>query len=192
MSGAHAGRMRTSVIAIAIALAAIACNPRRDQAAIYVEDFETVCDGAPCGWFQSSGPEERALYVETLPGDHGIELVGDGVSVRSEAGEPLELRVFTSALGARLVARCDALSTLELRTTVELTEGTTLTLGREIVPEDTWSTLLPDQTLNPVDVVPTPWSVRRVLGVSILKHGTGSCEIDFLSIRVLDGSFVIE
>jgi hypothetical protein len=179
-------------IALALALGAAGCEPRSDPFALYVEDFETVCDGSPCGWFQSSGEDERAVYVETLPGDHGIELIGDGVAVRSEAGEPLEFRVFTAALAVRLVARCDALSTLELRTTVELTDTTTVTLGREIVPEDTWSSLLPDQTLNPLDPVPTPWSIRRVLGVSILKHGTGSCEIDFLSIRVLDGSIVTE
>ncbi|MDQ3037522.1 MAG: hypothetical protein M3Y87_34325 [Myxococcota bacterium] len=172
--------------AIAALGALVGCNRSSDPRAMYVEDFETVCDGAPCGWVQSSGEDGRALYVETLPGDHGLELIGDGTSVRSEAAEPLASFVFTSAIGARLVARCDALSTLELRTTVELEDESTLTLGREIVPEETWSTLLDDQTLNPVDATPSPWRVRRVLGVSILKHGTGNCELDFLSIRALD------
>lgn len=180
--------MRRSSLLWLASIALAGCGPTIDRSAIYVEDFETTCEGVPCGWVQSSGPDDAARYVETLPGDHGLELVGDGVSVRSDADEALRGIAFTSILAARVIARCDLVATLELRTTVELSDGRTLTLGRAITPEPTWSEMLVDQPLSAVDPIPPGWAIARVLGVSLRKSGAGSCEIDHLAIRMLDSS----
>lgn len=180
-------RARAIGIACAVALAgALAGCPGRGVGdAIYVEEFEELCEGTPCGWSQSGGPDESARYVETLPGDHGLELIGDGVTVRGGPGEALASPRFASTIAARAIARCDLGSSIEVRVSVELADGRPLTFGTEIVPDDSWERLLPDQGMNPLEPIPLPWRIARVLGVAILKRGTGTCEIDYLLFRAI-------
>lgn len=175
-------RTTTSRIALLVVAGAIAgCDTPEDPFVLHEEDFETVCAGTPCGWAQITGPDDAVRYVETLPGDHGLELVGDDVTVRGGPGEiPPD---FYQQLSARLVARCDPGAVLDVRATFELRDRRTVTFEASFGPPSDWSAVLPDESLRPVDPVPPPWELTRVLGVSLRKTGAGSCEVDYVALR---------
>lgn len=186
--------MRRALLVLSIALATChltACNPAVDRSVVLEEDFETLCDGAPCGWVLASGPDGAATWIETLPGDHGLMLTGEGVFVRGEAAPPPPSPVFADALALRASARCDAFAFLTLRTTIETndTPSRLVTFQADLVVDDTWEPMVRDVTMVPVDATPSPWNVARVLGVSVLKNGPGSCEIDYLAIRAVNTPF---
>lgn len=173
-------RSATRLAALLLACALSGCPAPEDETVFFEEDFETTCEGTPCGWTQITGPDDAARYVETLPGDHGLELVGDDVTVRGATDEAVN--VFSDQLAVRAVARCDAGALLDVRAAVEVRGGRTATFEASILPSSTWSSALPDETLRPLDL-PAPWELTRVLGVSVRKTGTGSCEIDYLALR---------
>lgn len=182
--------MRVSRVAILLALLAPACSGTPDPDLVYIEDFESLCDGTPCGWVQSGGPDDAARYAETVPGDHGLELLGDDVFVRGPVPDALSRARFADRIAVRMSARCDFGSSLEVRVTIEEPAPVmrVMTFGKEVVPEDAWTNPLPDATLDPLEASPGPWQIQRVLGVSVLKRGAGSCEIDYLAIRAVDVS----
>jgi hypothetical protein len=181
------------------ALALHACGPSEAEEFVYHEDFETTCDadgnpspdGGPCGWIQTGGPDGSANYLETLPGDHGIQLTGDMVSVRGPAGRRFEQPAGFGGIfvSARVIARCDRGSSLQLRATVELAAGGTTTIDADVQPDETWMGLLPEAPFSGPGVSPgAGFFVRQVLGVSILKLGEGSCEVDRLAIHLFTPS----
>lgn len=177
-----------AAMASKLALGAIvlsSCNPAVDPDIVYEEGFETLCDEAPCGWVQSRGPDGAATWVETLPGDHGLRLDGDDVFVRGPAAPMLERIVGANTVALRASARCDDLASITVRATIE-DASRVVTLEGELVPSSSWEPMLRDVSMSPVDGEPPPYNVQRVLGVSMLKHGDGSCEIDYIAIRGLN------
>lgn len=185
--------MRTS-IAIVSALFVAACAPPDDPEMVLEEDFETLCDGLPCGWVLSGGPASGARWIETIPGDHGLELEGEGVFVRGPASPPLPRPTLIDTIAVRANARCDATSSVTVRVTIEdgLEADATrfVTFETELLPEAAWSSPLMDQVLEPVEPGATNWTMRRVLGLNLLKNGRGSCEIDYIGIRAVNRPFI--
>lgn len=183
---------RARVLAIVLAACGVtACNPAVDRSIVLEEEFETLCDGVPCGWVLASGPEGAATWIETLPGDHGLMLTGEGVFVRGGPAPPPPSPVFADNLALRASARCDPFAFLTLRTTIETTDvpSRLVTFQADLVVDDTWEPMPRDVTMVPVDADLSPWNVSRVLGVSVLKSGPGSCEIDYLAIRGVNTPF---
>ncbi|UJR78953.1 hypothetical protein [Sandaracinus amylolyticus] len=174
--------MKRALVITILGAALVGCPSSEDESAIYVEDFETTCEGTPCGWAQITGAENAASYVETLPGDHGLQLVGREVAVRGGIDEAPQ-STFSTQLIARANARCDLGAHLVMRATIELQDATTLTYEAELVPDVTWTSATRDQSMRVVEVVSAPWHIARVLGVSLRKEGDGSCEVDYLAIR---------
>ncbi len=185
--------MRRSLTIACVAALAWGCSGTPDADLVYVDDFESRCEGLPCGWVQSGGEPGLANYIETVPGDHGIELLGDGTWVRGPVEDMLPITMFADQIVARIIARCDTGSSIEIRVTIGQlsTIAPTVTFGAELVPEDVWTRPLPDETLDPLGPTTSDWTVQRVLGVSLLKHGEGSCEIDYLGIRAVRTGFPI-
>jgi hypothetical protein len=188
--GHQARPMRaTQLLVIAAAVGLLAglsgCpGPRRGDL-VWEEDFEASCGGVPCGWVQSGGPEGAVRSRETLPGEHGIELVGDGVSVRGPAGERLPRSTSAEEVAVRMTARCDAGGVLEVRVTIETVDGVRVTFAEELVPDPEWAMPLPDQVLTPIEGPSGPWNISRVASVGVRKRGDGTCEIAFLAIRAI-------
>ena len=75
---------RGGFLFVAAILALMACSPERvpQVPQLYVDDFEEICAGVPCGWTQVRGAPGAARTTETLlPGLRGIALAGDDVVV---------------------------------------------------------------------------------------------------------------
>ncbi len=60
--------------------------------------------------------------------------------------------MFADQIVARLIARCDSGSSIEIRVTIEQFSGivSTVMFGAEIVSEDVWTRPLPDEGLDPI------------------------------------------
>ena len=69
-------------VALALACAATlaGCPPDAPEL-FWDEEFESTCDGTPCGWLVGAGPVGSVTWVETLPGEHGIAMFGDRIAV---------------------------------------------------------------------------------------------------------------
>ena len=99
----------------AIALSTTACQPAPPPEQLFREDFETLCDGLPCGWVRAVGMPWQARVVETIhPGEHGRLLDGPDVIVRGPGGEPMEVAIESGRLQTRLVASCDEVASLTI------------------------------------------------------------------------------
>ena len=195
---------RSGFLFVAAILALMACSPERvpQVPQLYVQDFEGICAGVPCGWTQVRGAPGAARTTETLlPGLRGIALVGEDVVVDGpDGGDARVDSSFGPSLVAVLVARCDATASLTVR--VGLTSVVTPSDGgtdpfaelfeAQLRPESAWST---DggtsgetrQTLVPLlgrDLGP---ATRRIVSVNVRKLGAGQCEIDSLAIEQTSG-----
>lgn len=181
-------------IALGLALLSLpSCAPAPDPEMFLEEDFETLCDGVPCGWVRSGGPEDGARWIETIPGDHGLLLEGDGVFVRGPAAPPLATTTLVDVVAVRATARCDSTSSITVRVSIEEGVGAEpefVTFERELLPEAAWREAPMDQTMDPTDGAPRTWALRRVLGISLLKNGPGTCEIDYVGIRAVNTPFI--
>jgi hypothetical protein len=169
---------------VVFVVAAVACEDSA-RTALYWEDFESVCDGAPCGWERLRGDANQAIWVETLhAGEHGLALTGE-VAVRGPGSETVE-PVSAVILNVSVMGRCDAGSELEIDLALEDTFGAShiATAAPEMSSE--WrpavTTLLRFERSPPVGVV-------RVTQIGVRKTGRGSCEITDL---VVDASTGIE
>jgi len=203
-------RPRGGFLFVAAILGLLACSPERAPQVpqVYVQDFEEVCAGVPCGWTQVGGDPGAAHTTATLlPGLRGLALVGDDVVVDGPDGgdAPVDFS-FGPTLTAVLMARCDATASLTIRvgvTSVTTSDGGA-DLGAQLFeaqlrPESTWST---DggtsgetrQTLVPLLARDLGTSMRRIVSVNVRKLGAGQCEIDSLAIEqssgFTDGLFV--
>lgn len=163
---------RASWVALAALLATFACEPETAPRLMYDEDFETACDGTPCGWVRSEGDADNATWVETIhPGEHGLRLTGD-VTVRGpEAGEQAR-RLAGTAITVNVANRCDLGSTLFVTVVFEDDLGQ-LRDGREMVVTS------PDWTNREVGIdLGMPRVVGgRVVSVILEKAGSGACEV---------------
>lgn len=111
--------------------------------------------------------------------------MGDGVLVHAEPmGMPTGSRQVISNVMARLIARCDSDSGLELRLNLELLDGNIITLSREFAPDDRWSEGPNDELLEPREESSSSvWEFERVLALQLLKRGPGACELSGMIIR---------
>lgn len=159
-----------------------ACGPGAPPAYLYFEDFETVCDGSPCGWERSSGEPDQATWVETIhPGEHALRLTGE-VGVRGPAGSPEERAILGSGIGGCVVARCDAGSRLQFDVLLEDALVGSVVGTVRLLPPSEWSgPTTADLTLDD-DV-----SDASVTAVLITKTGPGACEVGEIVFE--DGTF---
>jgi hypothetical protein len=193
---------RTIVLgAVSAIVAVLACgDPEAVPPRLLLEDFEdtTDCGELPCGWEQIGGDDGQARYVETVhPGEHGILLLGAGVSVRGPGGEPHPVVLNQGTVEARVSARCQGGSSLILQAVVT-TDGeggapaTDTFEGRATPPED-WSgrdsSVVPmtaSMALDPASPFGCgaaggpgcPSQMLRVTALIISKTGSGECAID--------------
>lgn len=166
----------------ALGIAAYAACADPPPPTIYFEDFETLCDGTPCGWGRTSGDETQATWVETIhEGDHGLRLSGE-VMVQSE-----EVAVddggFVSNVMLHAPARCDAGSSVRVDIVVSDSFGARYTGRVQLAAFPNWGEAPPDQQVGWVDAV--PGNIASVVAIAITKEGLGACEIS--SIMLTDG-----
>lgn len=177
--------LRTAMLlaSLGLALHASGCNPGEVDY-FYQEDFETTCEGAPCGWSQVRGPVGAATYGETLPGDHALVLSGEGVVVRGD-GQVGHFTVLDT-LVLSTVARCDAGSALRYELTFDLnTEGDIDVRSVDVFAPVDFRTATPSTRFTTSGAV----GVVGVAGILIFKSGSGTCEIASISIEDLGFGF---
>lgn len=150
-------------------LGLIACY-EAPLARVYVEDFEVLCEGTPCGWARTGGTPEQVQWVSTLhPGEHALRLEGD-VSVRGPAASPEDLPAYSSNLTASMAMRCDDGGTIEV--SVLMDDGAGIVVGTGSVSAgDEWRVSVVSLTSD-FDSLS-----GMVTGVVIEKSGPGTCEI---------------
>ena len=156
---------------------------------VYRDGFEELCEGVPCGWTQIAGPEGAAVSSESLPGERGIMLVGDGVAIRGEAREPFDFVVTAQQLAVVMAARCDAGASIDVRVVVEELGMGDTTWGDAVTPPPEWTApTIATLTRDPLDSSGFV-SVQQVLGVLLQKNGPGACEIDELRVDAIQFFF---
>lgn len=154
----------------------VACRPE-PAARIHEEDFETLCDGVPCGWERTSGRADQATWIETIhPGEHGLRLEGE-TSVRGPGGPPLP-SFDPRFLSLALTARCDAGSSLRVEVAITDDAGDTFFGFAIVTPAAEWEPPVP-VTLT-TDILRA--NATRVMAVGISKTGEGVCEVSELAI----------
>lgn len=181
---AHAS-IRSAPFGIAIGLAATAfgltaCGPF-ESPYTWSDDFEgPLCDGAPCGWSRLAGAADGARWGETLPGEHGLVLSGNGVIVSVAPALSLGFGASDFNLALDLIARCDLGSTLSV----------------EIGAVEDFSAEVRGYTPTPLNVLarwtdPRPnatrlggsgETLRSIETITLSKSGDGVCEIDFVGL----------
>jgi hypothetical protein len=173
-------------------LAMIASCARPPATPLYRATFEDVCDGTPCGWQQVSGPAGGAIFVETLPGEHGVRLIGDGVAISGPADgdEIVGGSITPGGLQAHIVARCDAGAILSIIVSMQDVSGTPIDMFTSLDPSETWNGDRPVLPLMAQDPLVTPLGFSDILGVILRKEGAGACEIDYFSLGSLEQPFV--
>ncbi len=172
------------VVASSLALALVASCARPAGTPLYRETFEEVCDGAPCGWEQVAGPAGGAMFVETIPGEHGVRLIGDGVAISGPVSgdEVIGGSIPASQLQAHIIARCDDGAILSIIVSMQDVAGTPIDMVTSLRPATTWDGDRPVLPLTARDPPITPSSFSDILGIIIRKEGPGACEVDYLSL----------
>lgn len=176
------GSHPSSIVIGAIAALALAGCPRLDDGNyVYLDDLEgPLCGGVPCGWTRVAGPEEGARWAESLPGEHGLHLSGNGVVVRTNPGIELPFSMSDADLGLDLIARCDRGSSLvvEVGATQDFPVAT-VGLEPVLAIPTTWSDPRPS-TLPPLGSMGL--TLRAIDSITIAKTGDGQCEVDWIGI----------
>lgn len=167
-------------LALAALIGALACEPDPFPNRPFYEDFETACDGTPCGWERSDGDASQAIWVESIhPGEHALRLTGE-VTVRGPGADPEVPATFSGTrLSVRLVARCDPGDTLAVDVLAIDAFGARHELRSVINPESEWTRVATGFATSA-----TFLDDARISAVIIRKNGEGVCEIGEI---VLDG-----
>jgi hypothetical protein len=172
-------RVRLPWLLVATLLAMLACDPDLPPTRFYDEDFETLCDGTPCGWERTSGDETQATWIETIhPGEHGLRLEGQASVRGTNAGATTGDAFAVETLSVELTARCDLGSQLRVDLVLADEFGETFIASALAAPEAAWS------PPPGVTVVTDAFAARaaRVTAVGIAKTGPGACEISAIAI----------
>ncbi len=166
---------------LALALLTIAGCPRFEEGDyVFLDELEgPLCSGVPCGWTRVAGSDDSARWAESLPGEHGLHLSGNGVVVRVEPAVELPFTMSDNQLALDLIVRCDPDSTV----TVEIgsTDSTGAVLGLEPTPLNiltSWTERRP----NAVTLGATGTSLSSIDSITIAKSGDGRCELDWIGI----------
>lgn len=176
--GARFGR-GPLVVAAALVIG-LACQPDAFPDRLFLDDFETLCDGVPCGWEQTGGDAGRARWVETIhPGEHALELTDEVTVRRTNITPPPDLLLATSTIGVRAAVVCEEAARLEL--VILLAEGSGAT-REESVSLSSFGTEW--ETLSPVLMLSGVVSDPAVRAVILRKTGAGRCRIGELVIDV--------
>jgi hypothetical protein len=181
---------RLQRLALAALFVLLACGDDdggRISEALFEEDFESECAGAPCGWEQIAGAPGAARRVATFhAGEHALALEGERVVVRGPMPAAMAAVSTFAELQGTVSARCDAGATLDLRvaTIDESVPGGGLdSFDARLAAPPTW-----ENARLLVRLVPSgedggfAASTVRVLGVTLIKDGPGVCEIGDLRI----------
>lgn len=178
---------RLGLVALGVALglvgAAAGCNGTTDVA-LWRDDFESACEGAPCGWVQIAGPRGSATWIETVPGEHGVQLVGAGVAISRIAGDDSVIfPARVSSLQAHVVARCDPGSQLTLIVTVhDQATGMPLDASGSATFPSTWDGNRSLFDLFAADATARNATFDDIVSVVVHKDGEGTCEVDYVSL----------
>ncbi len=161
-----------------------ACPCDRGQSEVFHEDFESWCEGVPCGWELAAGQVERSTSYHA--GEHGAQLSGgarllvelDGVLLA--ATEDPDYLIF--------MIRCDLEAGLRFTLEVE-GEGGSYPLVVELpVGAGFGSEIMQMSGLELPAREGEPPPAQPVLRLDLEQWGEGSCFIDEL--RVLSGNYV--
>lgn len=185
--------MRRALLLVgALALATIASCASPPGTPLYRATFEDVCDGTPCGWLQVAGPAGAAIFVETLPGEHGVRLIGDGVAISGPvAGDEVTSgSISPGGLQAHIVARCDAGAVLSIIVSMQDVSGEAIDMVSSLRPAATWDGQRPVLPLTALEPPVTPLAFSDILGVIIRKEGAGACEVDYFSLASFEQPFI--
>jgi hypothetical protein len=175
--------VRLALVALALGALASGCGGHAWDG-LWHEDFEVVCDGAPCGWTQVAGPTGAATWIETGPSEHGLLMTGLGVGVAiSPAGLEQTGSDAVSSLKAHVVARCDRGAQLSLIVTVRnaVTSAQLDVSGTATFPSE-WDGTRTTFTLFANDATNSTAQFDDVVTVVLHKEGPGSCEVDYVSL----------
>lgn len=173
--------LAASLAASALAVTAPGCRPADDY--VFVEGFDEVCDGVPCGWSVQSSSGGTARWNETLPGEHGLLLEGTPMAViREVTGAEPATAVSTASLVMEMAARCDGDVSLTFEMTVaSLASGELQVLTAEVSPPSTWDGTLDARTLSGSGGFGVLF--RDVVSIRVVKVGEGTCELDYIGVR---------
>lgn len=181
---------RLTTLLLSLVLTSLGCGgdfPPR----ILFEDFEDVCDGAPCGWSVTEGSVDDVAYVETIhPGVHGLSLSGDAVTVSGPGEEETSFPTLAiGSLQAEISIRCDdpdgrvvvrVLGEFISPDSVELFQG-------ETFAEEGWGRFRFSLVGRSALAMPVRSAEFRIANVTISKRGAGTCVVDTLEIDDLGG-----
>jgi hypothetical protein len=175
--------VRLAPFALALFLVALSGCGGHDWAGLWREEFETTCDGSPCGWTQVAGPAGAATWIETGPSEHGVRLDGTAAIATTAPGDEVIGSDSLRTMRGHMVARCDAGAQLTLIVSVQdLAGGTPIdTAGSATFPSE-WDGTRTTFDLFIDDPVNTNAQYTDILNVVIHKEGRGACEIDYVSL----------
>lgn len=158
------------------------CSQTSAEVVIYDEDFEALCEGAPCSWRLSRGELGSVETVTTIhAGETAVKLIGEAITIESDGYANRGPNGSLSfPLVVRLSARCDEGSYLTARVVTE-TPDTRLQASytATATPPSDWGAAT-TTTLTRDDGRGESFEAlgRSVIQALIEKHGEGSCEID--------------
>jgi hypothetical protein len=171
-------------LALTLSLASVAGCTADASLPLWRDGFETTCDGAPCGWTQVAGTAGAVTWIETVPGEHGVHMAGDGVAIsRDVTDENLPFQDSVDTLEGHFVARCDRGAHLTLLVSLQNASGGMPidTSGTAPIPE-TFDGSRVTFGLFASDPALTSAQFSGVLGVVIHKEGPGACDVDYVSL----------
>lgn len=172
-----------ALVLLVLASAIAGCGGH-DWNGLWREDFETTCDGAPCGWTQVSGPAGAVTWIETGPSEHGVEMTGDGLAIAiMPSGDEVVGSDPVSSLQGHVVARCDRGAQLALIVTVQnLAGGPAVSASGTATYPSTWDGTRTTFDLFADDTTQQSAQFTDLLSVVLHKTGPGTCEIDYVSL----------
>lgn len=163
---------RAAWVVVIMFVAMIACEPEEGRRLAYDEDFETACDGVPCGWTRTDGEASQATWIETIhPGEHALRLSGE-VTVRGPEATEEARRLSQSNATVYVANRCDLGNSLFVTVVVETDEGMLRDSREMVTTSPDWTNRVTRLQFGEPRIVG-----GRVVSVILEKEGAGECEV---------------